>query len=346
MKVATTFLCLLGFISFLAASCDDCPTCPEQTTEIEKHYKVYVAVTDGIEHGSWLYVLDIPADTIIDSAALSIGAMYIRVTPSGQKLYVLNIGGPNTVVYNSSDLSVDTTLDLAGDLFFDASRNLGILVDADGVHLFEPDDFAFRGHLPFQCNYAFECIDTINGLLYGSQYDSIVYVIDYVNLELVDSLIIGRKAVSSMLVVPEYDRLYFLSGGAFIYDLAEREITLGLSQSQPYGSFARSSDGRYVYKCDPGRLFSGQYGSNLIWVYSVPDDSVIGYYSTLVNDSQGYHYIDVANMALTPDDKNLLATGSMDLALLRYDLNTGLATNVFAPFWPKVPLFFTIGEEI
>ncbi|MCK4631899.1 MAG: hypothetical protein KAT79_01445, partial [candidate division Zixibacteria bacterium] len=324
MKHLSIVISVAVVVCLVACGCDDCPTCPEVPTETEKHYKVYVVVTDGIEHGVWLYTLDIPADTIIDSVSLNTNPIQIHATPSGEKLYMPNIGPYHTVVYNTSDLSVDTTLDVIGDLFFDASRNLGILVDGYGVHVFDPDSYEFTGHVQFACNYAFECIDTINGLVYGSEYDSVIHIIDYVNLEVADSLVIGGVAVSSMLVVPEYDRLYFLSGGAFIYDLIAREVIQVLPQTQPYGNFARSNDGKFVYKCDPGRLFSGQYGSNLIWVYSVPDDAVISYYSTIVGGTS----VDVAAMAITPDGNNLLATGSMDLALLRYDLNTGLATNV------------------
>jgi len=365
------FILLLGTILLLTGSCcEDCPVCPENPPEAQQHYKMYVGARDVEAQKGLLLVMDIPADTVIDSVTVTMEKqqppaeaastfwMLFALTPDNSRLLIQ--GGSNTtVVFKTNDLSYDTTLDYCGDYHFDRIRSIGLVNTINGLFKFNPDDFQLTDSLSRQ--FAFCQLDTANAVIYliglWGEDVSTVYRVDYLTMTLIDSLLI-RDSLGSlimiyeMLPIADYDRLYFFGkivgmSFSFIYDLQNKRIISSVPHSTAFGNFLGTADGQTVYMSDPGNLFFDIYGSNNIWLYSVPDDSVVGFYSTLVSDALGTRHLDIQDMILTPDGRYLYGGCSFEPGLIKYDLSTGLGISLLSKLYPPLlPSAIEIGEKI
>lgn len=348
---------ILG-LYFYFAGCDDCPNCPEQPADTQEHYKMFVLARNLEAQEGVLLVMDIPADTIIDSVTIAGASQLLDITPDNQKIITTDSG--YRVVYNTSDLTYDRTLDWIGRFYFDRSRNIGLIDTGDELLKFDPTDFQVLDSITGPFGYG--QIDTTNAIIYLSRLDvvGLVYRIDYLTMSIVDSILIRDSVgnpimIFEMLPVPEYDRFYFrgkigITYYSFIYDLKNNQVVSAIRHSTQYGTFLKGVDGHTVYMSDPGNEFFDLPGSHNIWAYSLPYDSVIGFYSTLITDALGTRYLTIQDMLLTPDGMYMYAGcggwfGGV-AGLLRYDLSTGLATSVFSGFYPLLPVAIELGEKI
>jgi len=373
MKQLRTFTILTAAILLLCSNCcDDCPTCPDESDDKQQHYKMYVSAWDNDAGRAMLLSIDIPADTIIDSVTLTAeqhklaadaaSTFYslFTLTPDNKRILVSgNLILKTTLVFNTSDLSYDTTLDFYGEFHFDRIRNIGLVNMIDGLFKFSPDNFQFTDSLSKQ--FAYSQLDTANGIIYltgplvGEDF-STVYRVDYLTMSLIDSVLIrdylgNMIVIYEMLPIPEYGRLYFYGsvGGpsySFIYDLQNERMVSSTLHTTPFGNFVRSANGQTVYMSDPGNEFLDIRGSYLIWIYSVPDDQVTGAYSTLTSDTLGTRFLDIQDMLLTPDGRYLYGGCGLKSGLLRYDLETGASSNVFSKFYPLLPGAIAVGEKM
>lgn len=356
MRIAIITLLSLVAAMLLCGCCDDCPTKPDDPPEVEEHYRVYVSAIDMNTHAHSINVIDTPADTLIDSVTLGHGAESFQLTPDNRKVLFRNMSGLNTLIYDAETLTPTDTFDIMGPFFIDRQRNIIMIDSLDWLFTVDPQTFEITQRMQLPTAFTYAQVHEPTNTLYICNRTSTLYLIDYVNLQVRDSLLVTSPDIESISVwdfvpVPEYSRLFFYgteSAGtfAYVYDTDSNKVVSRLPHTTAFGSFARTGNGSTVYKCDPGRTFLDEHGSYLIWVYDVPTDQVAGLYTTLIGDTLGYRKIDVAELILTPNERYLLATATMELALLRYDLSTGLATSAFSFMYPKMPLHVEVGERI
>lgn len=356
MRTVMIALLSLAATMLLCGCCDDCPTKPDNPPEVEEHYRVYVSAIDINTHVHSINVIDMPADTLIDSVTLTHGAESFQLAPDNRKVLFRNMSGLNTLIYDALTLTPVDTFGIMGPFFIDRQRKIILVDSVDWLLKLDANTFQIETRLQLPLPYRFGCIHEESGILYVSTLTPAIYLIDYLSMTLIDSIIVQDTSASAINVwrlvpVPEHDRIYFYGTEngvtyAYVYDTDSDKVVSRLPHTTAFGSFVRTSDGNVVYKCDPGRTFTGTHGSYLIWIYDVPTDEIAGLYTTWIGDTLGYRRIDVAELCLTPNERYLLATATMELALLRYDLSTGLATSAFSFMYPKMPLHVEVGERI
>jgi len=356
MRTVMIALLSLAATMLLCGCCDDCPTKPDDPPEVEEHYRVYVSAIDINTHVHSINVIDMPADTLIDSVTLTHGAESFQLAPDNRKVLFRNMSGLNTLIYDALTLTPVDTFGIMGPFFIDRQRNIILVDSVDWLFKVDPQSFEITDRMSLPTGLSYAHIHGSSNTLYMSNRTSTLYLVDYLTMQVRDSLVVtdlGGYGISvwNFVPVPEYSRLFFYGTEngvtyAYIYDTDSNKVVSRLPHTTAFGSFARTLDGSTVYKCDPGRTFMEEHGSYLIWVYDVPSDQVAGLYTTWIGDTLGYRRIDVAELCLTPNERYLLATATMELALLRYDLSTGLATSAFSFMYPKMPLHVEVGERI
>jgi len=335
----TIFILLGGAVLLAGSCCDECPICPTA----ENHYNLF-----AVGYGALLMSIDVPADTLIDSVSLGFAPLMLTTNSNYSKLLLPTEA--ETPVYDANSLQLDTILDLYGDFHFDRRHNIGLVLTPHPVpsELVKINGTTFEelGRMVIPPLNRGQ-IDTVNGIFYSTVYDEgrmhILYRIDYLNMSIVDSMLLQDSLggsvvnVGNLLPIPEYNRLYFYAGAtAFIYDLEQQQILKRISVfSRPVSSaqFALSRDRQKVYVSDPGDIFTGFPGSGPIQIVDVAADSVVDSLSIQVGPPYCQTMIVPVNqMRIMPDGKYLYAwCEGGTCPLLRYDLSKGVIVNAFCP---------------
>jgi len=304
-------------------------TLPETLQPPDERYEFYV-----LDPQSPIYRLAhvrTVEDTILDTLTLGDGFTDIDVLPGGEQ--ILAYSSDTGLLLNPQTLGIEGGT--AGARFYrlDHGRDLAIRITTGSVYREVMSTWATTDSA--SANLRAPQIDTTNQILYAVLVDGIlfnkVYRYDYSSgLTLIDSLVMadssGRPlAIGELLPVPQYQRLYFFGQaagedvGVYVYDLAAGEVIVEFPTSGTGGRFVSFDAGSVVYQSDP-RITSA---SGEIRYFNVASDAVGGTYSTAFDVGGGQVYLQVADMAITPDGRYLYAVGELQNALLRIDLEAG-----------------------
>lgn len=359
--ISRSAICLFSVLLFFVFfGCDENCVKPIDGGTVEQHYRMYLAEGSPVN----VLVLDIPADTIIDSASFSFSAEWLALNPDKSKIFLNNRIDMNTTVIDAFTLQIDTTLPWYGYFHFDVRRNIGLIIGTSFIVKFDGTSFEQLGMLNLDVWRG--DLDTSKGHLYanvfGSSKEHIVYVIDYVNMALIDSIVVTDSfglpiGIRTLLTVPEAGQLYFNGSGpgAYIYDTDSNKVLLQIPLSTANGKFAISGDRKTVYMSDPGDDFLDISGSRVIWVFDVERAFVKDYMSVRVPDSDyflGYVDVPVVYMDIMPGGNHLYANGGFvgNYPMLHYDLRKGTIINTIDPyagqFQPFYLLSFKFGQPI
>lgn len=348
---------LLIAVTLLLCGCDDeLSTNPNASSNTEEHYRVYVSAIDANTQAHSLHVMDMPADSLLDSVTLSHSAEFFQLTPDNQKIMIRDLGSRRTLIYDTQTLSVVDTFGIMGPFFIDRQRGIILIDSVDWLFQVDPQTFEVVATMQLPTAFGYGYVHEQSNILYISDRTSKLYLIDYVGMQVTDSIVVrdndgDEVPVWNFMPIPEFKRVYFSGEGGsgvhvYSYDSTDDVILLRSLNAPGNIAFARTDDGRSVFESDPGRVFTGEHGSYNIWSYDVPSNAPSRVFPTAISDTNGDRRIDVGRLLITPDQKCLLATGTIELALLRYDLTSGSSTSTFSFMYPLLPLHAEIGGLI
>ena len=335
---------------------DDCPTCPAPDTE--EHYRLYVAATGR------LLMVDVPADTIIDSVTLNSNPMMMTLNSDYSKVIMPMWNDEKTYVYDAFSLELDTTLDYWGDFHFDRQRNIGLFISAVGG-LIQLDGATLEetGALPDLWMNVGQ-IDTANGVFYSTPMESgrkdLLYRIDYITMTVIDSVrlidMYGNPLVPTRLLpLSGNDRLYMtvFPSTVFIYDLSGDSALYWASTGVarfPRCDLLYDHLRERVYFGEPGQEFMDISPAEGLFVFDVTGDSLEMMFPTRVAVSGTTLDAPILYLRMTPDQRYLYAAPEWNYPILRYDLDKGIYDNTLHwdldPVYPFYPYGIEIGANL
>ncbi len=329
MRLLILIAALATLVFAVGCDDDDCPSCPEPTDG--PHYRMYV-----LGHGKLLMV-DVPADTIIDSVD-AIELATLEVNANHTKVFGLNAYNFNTDVYDAFTLEKDTVLDYYGEYHVDRVRGVGLMIEDvaggdlvkfDGVTFEELDRISGIGVWKGQ-------IDTTNGILYTVRADNISRLIriDYTTMTILDSTDLvdslgDSLRITQLLPIPKHDRLYAAGEPfsiVFGFPLQSDTALFAVSMQVPRFPFCNLVFDPYrnrVYMGEPGMDFLDIPPAKGLYVFDVTTDQLYSVYSTTIPAYPVPRRARPIELVMDSVGRYLYVVSAGPFPLLRYDLETG-----------------------
>jgi hypothetical protein len=345
-------LILLAVSACLFQSCcKDCPTAPQPPPLGE--YRLYAY--DNLSQ--LIMAFDTPADTLVDSVRIDYYSYRIFLTPDEDRLLVPHRDNRCTEIYRASDLSHIGSIAQHGDYYFDKTDNIAVFYGLDStIYFIDPVSLT-----PFDSITGFPLlgdfyIDTVSNFLYCPAYlENWIYIIDYNNRLLADSVDVGGHAYSVI-----YSRLtnefYFHTkitpvSGFYRFDIDTDSLHLITYTTSPFGSVSLSPDVGTVYMTDGGHGFFGIEPRGDVWVYDPFEHKVI----TIIPPTP---FLDISDpgskcfgtILITPDNRRAYVGGNPNSAggvpLAVVDLASNRMIHKIKPYSYFYAISIALGPKI
>lgn len=184
-KTRLLYLLMAVAVTGFLACCDDCPNCPgDNPPEAGDYYLIGYDITQQI-----VVLIDIPADTIIDTIHCGFDSYDMVAHPDSDKFMMLNNTDGTIEVYETSTLEHLETINQFGIYYFDVDDGYGLWFSPQDSALYKintstlsPIDTISRIFI------SDSFLDTLHNRFYASKFEEEwVYIIDCENMAKADS---------------------------------------------------------------------------------------------------------------------------------------------------------------
>ena len=283
---------------------DDCPVCPgDNPPDLGEYYLIGYDITRQI-----IVLVDVPADTIIDTIHCGYESRDMVLHPDGDKIMIQNLDDGTIELYQTSNLEHVGTMEQFGIYYFDIYDNYGLWFQPQENNLYKIDNFSMFPIDTIENIMIYDSyLDTTNNVFYAPIFeDTLIYKIDCNTMEVIDTFYTA-SSVRELVYSHLSNEIFYISplmynGVLYRFDVDTGEHTILDFLTHTTGAVRITPDGKYILATDGADPLHGRFSNPYIYLYDIENTKLdyIPCTPFLVHPSAGL--IIFGNIAITSDN--------------------------------------------